>query len=130
MVLTEWPRIPAFKKIRFGTSCHKCFMVREQGLDDRPEVDLKAPLDHSQSSGHRFAFLFFSYTSVSGYSDFWIGQYFMEERPLNLNMSGPSLVTEPEPNNWCFVYVVWRSLMRGHCEALYVVWLGSAGCVV
>lgn len=81
-------------------------MVREQGLGDKPEVDLKVPLDHSQSSGHRFAFLFFSHTSFIGYSDFW---YFMEEGPLNLNMSGPSLVTEPEPNNWCFVCAVWHS---------------------
>lgn len=56
----------------------------------------------------------------------------MEEKPLNLNMSGPSLVTEPEPNKTGVLCVQCgtRGLMRGHCEALHVVWLGSVGCVV
>lgn len=111
MVLTEWPRIPAFKKNKVWNILSQMLYGQRIGTGRHTRSGLKVPLDHSQSSGHRFAFLFFSYTRVSGYSDFWIGQYFMEERPLNLNMSGPSLVTEIEPNNWCFVYVVWRSLM-------------------
>jgi hypothetical protein len=88
--LIEWPGTPD-KKIRFGTSCPKCYVCGQRTAGRRqPRLVLKVPLDHSEDIRTWIFFLF----SHLGF------QYFMRKMPLNLNNSDPSLMAESEPNIW------------------------------
>lgn len=49
----------------------------------------------------------------------------MEEIPFNLNISGPLLMTEPEPNNWYFVCVEWHA--GSHARTLCSIECGVGG---